>query len=829
MKKLYFFFLFSFASMLVKAGQTHEQSDALPVNSFQQFFEKAYQEHPSIPQGILEAVAYTNSRFHHIEHTAGDAESCMDLPKYYGVMGLVMDGKNYFQTNLHTVASLSRFTMDEIISSPEKNILAYADAYEQAQNYLLLDSKIENQVPVLVFLSELPDNGDLKNNFAMNTHLYSVLSFLNNAACAARYNFTPYGIDLKKVFGDENLSVLSASFVKINADKIMDEKGNEYKFDHSIVTASSPDYGPAIWDPTTCNYSSRNSTAITAVTIHTVQGSYAGCISWFKNCSANASAHYVIRSSDGQVTQMVYESQKAWHVGSENPYTIGIEHEGYVNNASWYTTAMYQSSANLCKDICSSGYGINPIRTGFWPWLPNTYYNQSSIPGSCVKIKGHMHYPNQTHTDPGPNWNWDYFYKLINTQPAPTTLTAANGNFYDSGGAGADYSDDERSVWVISPAAATSVTLTFSSFDVENTWDYMYVYDGTDVWAPLIGYFTGSTNPGTLVANSGSMCVEFRSDCATTAAGWNASWTSNATTVTPANLAVAGLGCPSLGVNLSWQNSGANWYIDVSDDPGYSYFWNKAVSNLTSIGCPGGFEHNTIAGNYLAFQPNTTYYWRIWDGTGHTGGAPFTTPICMYMDTSCSGTFDDTGGPSAAYSGNEDWTNIIQPTASSVTMTFTSFDLETNFDSLWVWDGQPNTALMGIYTGTNSPGTITAASGAMSLRFKSDPFVNNAGWTATWSCVSTTGINEQNNSDAVSVYPNPFSESAVLAVDSPLLKGAKGDVMFKLFDVFGKEVYQFPITSNRLIISRRGLASGMYFYQVTAEEEKTASGKIIIK
>ncbi|MEK7224679.1 MAG: N-acetylmuramoyl-L-alanine amidase, partial [Bacteroidota bacterium] len=288
----------------------------------------------------------------------------------------------------------------------------------------------------------------------------------------------------------------------------------------------STDYGPALWNPTTCNYSSRNGTAVSAITIHTVQGSYAGCISWFKNCSSNVSAHYVIRSSDGQVTQMVLESNKAWHVGSENPYTIGYEHEGYVNDASWYTTAMYNSSADLSRDVINSGYGINGIRAGFWPWLATTYYNQSSIPGSCSRIKGHMHYPNQTHSDPGPNWNWDYYFKLINNNPTVTTLTAASGNLYDSGGAAGNYSNDERSVWVINPSGATSVTLTFSSFNVENTWDYLYIYDGNDVWSPLIGYYTGTTSPGAVTSSGGALTVEFRSDCATTAAGWNGNWTS---------------------------------------------------------------------------------------------------------------------------------------------------------------------------------------------------------------------------------------------------------------------------------------------------------------
>ena len=822
MKKITPLFLFACIISHAQAGQTSQKADALPENNFSSFFEKAYQQHPSIPKGILEAVAYTNSRFHQITHNAGDEESCMGLPKYYGVMGLVADGKNYFQNNLTVVSNFSGIPANELISLPEKNILAYAAAYEHAQHYLLVDSKIENQIPVLVFLSELPNNTSLQNNFAMSSHLYSVLTFLNNISCSAKYNFPNYTVDLATIFGEENLKVLSSSFVTVSSEKISDKNGNVFK-GTNLPAALSADYPPALW-VTSPNYNSRGTTAISAVTIHDTEGSYAGSISWFQNTSSQVSAHYVMRSSDGQVTQMVLESNRAWHVGTENNYTIGIEHEGYASQTTWYTTAMYQSSANLVKDICSSGYGINPIRTGFWPWLATTYYNVSTIPGSCCKIKGHQHYPSQTHTDPGPNWNWDYYYKLINPMPAPTTLNAASGTFYDSGGASGNYSDDERSVWVISPTGATSVTLTFSSFNTENTWDYIYVYNGTDVWAPLIGYYTGTTNPGTLVASSGSMTIEFRSDCSTNAAGWNASWTSNATTITPTNLAVSTATCPNDFVTLNWANSGANWFVDVTDDVTFTNYWNKAVPSVTSVICPGGFANITVPTNYLAFKPNTTYYWRVWDGSTQTYGNSFMTPSCIYQDTACSGTFVDTGD-TLSYSGNEDYVSIFQPgNASPVTMNFISFDLELNSDSMWIYNGPPNSTLLGIYTGTNSPGTVTANSGIMSIRFKSDPFVNNAGWKATWSCVSTTGINEQNNSDAIIIYPNPFSETATFQIKN----GQITNCNFKMYNVFGEEVKNEIIrNSNQFVICRNGLPSGMYFYKLKNENGNIITGKII--
>ena len=59
---------------------------------------------------------------------------------------------------------------------------------------------------------------------------------------------------------------------------------------------------------------------------------------------------------------MLCESDKGWHVGTENPYTIGIEHDGYVSDPNNYTVAMYATTADLCADIANSGYGIEALR-----------------------------------------------------------------------------------------------------------------------------------------------------------------------------------------------------------------------------------------------------------------------------------------------------------------------------------------------------------------------------------------------------------------------------------------------------------------------------------
>ncbi len=520
MKKLLFIFAFLISSLITTSNE-------LIKNPYEIYFAKAYTLNPNIPKGILESVAFCNTRFAHITHTSTQSESCAGIPNAYGVMGLTLNGENYFSNNLILVSTLSGYPINEIINSPEKNILAYAKAYEAVQQKLSIkDNSITSQILVLKYLSELPTK-TIGQEYALNTQLYGYLDFLSNVDYQQFYGFPNYEIDFIKIFGENNFSILSSQSITVTDENVFNKSGLTYSPSQNKSPLSA-DYPPALWNPAaSCNYSSRSGTAISAVTIHTVQGSYAGCISWFQNCSAGVSAHYVLRSSDGQVTQMVLEAQKAWHVGSENPYTIGLEHEGYISNPAWYTNAMYNGSAALVRDICSSGYGINPLRTYYGPGCSGGYSN--CLLGNCTKIKGHQMFANQTHTDPGPNWNWSLYYHLINNAPTINTVSTASGNFYDSGGAAGNYTNDERLLTLIQPAGATTITLTFTSFNIEANWDYLFIYDGATTSAPLIGTYTGTSSPGTVSSSGGSLLIEFRSDCATVSSGWVANWTSNAT------------------------------------------------------------------------------------------------------------------------------------------------------------------------------------------------------------------------------------------------------------------------------------------------------------
>lgn len=493
MKRLFIFFALSLLLPLIGLAQNNE------IQSYKSAFNVAYEAYPDIPRGMLEAVSFTNTHCYHLTDANYFNDGPDAMPRAYGLMGLVKDGKNYFRENLHLVSELSGISEAEVLESPEKNVLAYAKAFDRLAKESKA-SEIKGYLSVIQKLSELP-KGEGIDIYPMQSMLYSVCLFLNDAKKAEQYGFKQYHVDLKDVFS-ENLEMLTAP---------------------EIGVTRGPDYPLAIWDPAPeCNWEPRTK-PVKAIVIHYTEGSYAGCISWFKNCDAEVSAHYVIRSADGQVTQMVREADKAWHARSANGYTIGIEHEAYGNIWSFFTDEMYRSSADLVRDICSRVAAIDGHRTFYRDTLDNgtcLNYGVHDLGGedACTKIRGHQHYPDQTHTDPGPYWDWNYYYKLINEGTPVTVLEGTEGRLDHR-----NYGDDERKIWVIRGPEESTIQLDFSSFSLEADYDFLWVYDGDDVYAPKIGRWN-THSPGVVQSSSNVMCVEFRSDCATTSTGWEASW-----------------------------------------------------------------------------------------------------------------------------------------------------------------------------------------------------------------------------------------------------------------------------------------------------------------
>ncbi|GAA3367330.1 hypothetical protein GCM10020367_67710 [Streptomyces sannanensis] len=156
------------------------------------------------------------------------------------------------------------------------------------------------------------------------------------------------------------------------------------------------DFPSAAWVPAAPpNYTRARRPAeypVEYVVIHLTTDTFNIMIDTFQDPREALSAHYVMRSYDGHIVQCVREQDVAWHSGNWdfNTRSIGIEHEGWMDQPM-YTDAMYEASAELTASICAK-YGI---------------------PVDRKHILGHVEVPLATHEDPGPNWDWRRYMKLV--------------------------------------------------------------------------------------------------------------------------------------------------------------------------------------------------------------------------------------------------------------------------------------------------------------------------------------------------------------------------------------------------------------------------------
>lgn len=196
-------------------------------------------------------------------------------------------------------------------------------------------------------------------------------------------------------------------------------------------------YPPLEWYPASSanQLQGRGGGSVKYVLVHVTEGSYWSTLSWFRQANPySASTQYVIRSSDGHIAQMVSEANTAWHAGNDfySRNSIGIEHEGFVNNPSaWFTESMYRSSARLVCAIAKR-YSIPVDRQhiiGHFQ-VPNSSVGVSAPPATDAQFAANRwsYGGASNHFDPGTGWRWDYYLGLIrscagggSTTPPPSS------------------------------------------------------------------------------------------------------------------------------------------------------------------------------------------------------------------------------------------------------------------------------------------------------------------------------------------------------------------------------------------------------------------------
>lgn len=164
-------------------------------------------------------------------------------------------------------------------------------------------------------------------------------------------------------------------------------------------------------------------------------------------------------------------------------------------------------------------------------------------------------------------------------------------------------------------------------------------------------------------------------------------------------------------------------------------------------------------------QSATFYYFHVRSVCGFNDYSNWVTVGPIKTLPKCDDNFYDSGDINENYDDNEDITVTICPEnpAFAIQLEFTKFNIETEWDALYIYDGNSTSSPQissgnpqtqaefpaGGYYGTTSPGIVTSSysSGCLTVKFLSDVSVTELGWSAKINCLAQCGFKVFNTND----------------------------------------------------------------------------------
>ena len=358
----------------------------------------------------------------------------------------------------------------------------------------------------------------------------------------------------------------------------------------------------------------------------------------------------------------------------------------------------------------------------------------------------------------------------------PSIPPQCGGTFTDPGGANANYANSSNVTTTICPDITTNqVTVTFTSFALENNFDFLRIYNGIGT-ANLLATYTGTTLPASITSSAGNGCLTFvfTSDGSVPAAGFVANVTCNPapTCPKPTALTTPVATITSTSVIVGWTNNSTATSFQILAVPCTSPAPN-ASTPLTA-----GFTTSNNPFTYTGLTADTCYNFYVRALCSTSDISIWSDPkseTTLQTPPICGGIFTDNGGANSNYLNSSDVTTTICAGPNQIlNITFTSFQTEANWDGLYVFDGNsinatqissanpPNNVpggLAGAFWGNTIPGPFEASApgGCLTFRFRSDGSVNNPGWVANVTC------------DPVPTCPKPILLTANVTQNSAVL------------------------------------------------------------
>jgi hypothetical protein len=407
------------------------------------------------------------------------------------------------------------------------------------------------------------------------------------------------------------------------------------------------------------------------------------------------------------------------------------------------------------------------------------------------------------------------------------------------------------------------------------------------------------------------MLVVFISDYANVSQGFAANYTSTGSSycsgIITLNTSDYGTITDGSGANNYCNNSNCSWLIqppqattvtfnftefelESASSDGNSVYDAVEIFDGTSASAPllGRFTGSTISASitssggslFIRFYSDISTNFKGWSGY-------YTSTQNAYCNASTStltaqtNTFSD-GSGADKYSNNANCSWLIQPTnATSITLSFSAFDTELNYDGVIVFDGANNSApILGKFTGTSIPSPVTSTGGSMYVSFLSDEAERSNGWSAnytstnspspttfnldrqlidsagdtqtsgstiiTWSLGEpiignmnngnvklTNGFHPLLKSQTLEVQDSSINLSVIISPNPTndflnIYQQQNHDLKVSVFDISGKYIMQESFNFNEHKMDVRRLTKGVYiFYVQDQQTQKTNTYKII--
>jgi N-acetyl-anhydromuramyl-L-alanine amidase AmpD len=350
-------------------------------------FEAAAREF-GVPSALLKAVAFAETRMQMVRGT----EEFEGQAPAFGVMALRGD-------NLTRAAALVGVSVERAQSDPRANIRAGAALLRAFAEELSVDrTRIGEWAAAVARYSGI-------------SHPQALASYVHDAV----FSVLRHGADVT-----DRTRVL-ARIPRLDVEAAFPRP--------SLGTLASVDFASAIWRPSP-NFDDRASGDAGTphmIIIHTCEGNYASCWGWLVNPASHVSAHYVVNENGSEISQLVEEPKRAWHIAAtydcslnanhdcwrngqqSNHFTIGIEHAGFASQTTW-SASQIDASARLVCDIT----------------------RDRGIPRDQLHIVGHGQLQPYNRTDPGANWPWSDYLRRIDQHCVSALIVDSNNGANDA-------------------------------------------------------------------------------------------------------------------------------------------------------------------------------------------------------------------------------------------------------------------------------------------------------------------------------------------------------------------------------------------------------------